>query len=71
MLAKLSTLVTSEPDTAEAELTNLKYARTQIKAVTKTVKYLPKLRQMTQSMNLREQYFWFQEVKDIFPILDY
>jgi tRNA nucleotidyltransferase (CCA-adding enzyme) len=69
MLAKLSTLVTSEPDTAEEELTDLKYPRAQIKAVTKTVKYLPQLRQMTQLMNLREQYFWFQEVKDIFPIL--
>ncbi len=69
MLAKLSTLVTSEPDTAEEELTDLKYPRAQIKAVTKTVKYLPQLRQMTQPMNLREQYFWFLEVKDIFPIL--
>ncbi|MBE9043530.1 CCA tRNA nucleotidyltransferase [Pleurocapsales cyanobacterium LEGE 10410] len=69
ILAKLATLVALEPATAEAELTQLKYSRAQIKAVTKTVKSLPQLQQMTEQMNLREQYFWFLEVKDIFPIL--
>jgi tRNA nucleotidyltransferase (CCA-adding enzyme) len=69
ILTKLSVLVTSEPDLAEAELTCLKYARNQVRAVTKTVKYLPSLQQMTQTMSLREQYFWFLEVKDIFPLL--
>jgi tRNA nucleotidyltransferase (CCA-adding enzyme) len=69
ILTKLSVLVTSEPDLAEAELTCLKYARNQVKAVSKTVKYLPSLQQMTQTMSLREQYFWFLEVKDIFPLL--
>jgi len=69
ILTKLSVLVTSEPDLAEAELTCLKYARHQVKAVTKTVKYLPQLQQMTQTMSLREQYFWFLEVKDIFLLL--
>lgn len=69
LLAKLSTLVASEPTVAEAELTRLKYARTQIKSVTKTVKCLPKLQQLTEQMTLREQYLWFLEVKDIFPIL--
>ena len=69
LITKLSALVASEPDIAAAELTRLKYARAQIKAVTKTVKYLPQLQQMTQQMSLREQYFWFLEIKDIFPIL--
>jgi tRNA nucleotidyltransferase (CCA-adding enzyme) len=69
VLAKLSTLVAAQPVNAEAELTRLKYARAQIKAVTKTVKYLPPLQQLTEGMSLREQYFWFLEVKDIFPIL--
>jgi tRNA nucleotidyltransferase (CCA-adding enzyme) len=69
ILAKLSALVTPEPRTAEAELTRLKYARHQIRAVSKTVKYLSGLQQMTQPMSLREQYFWFLEVKNIFPIL--
>lgn len=69
VMAKLSTLVAAQPDNAEAELTRLKYARAQIKAVTKTVKYLPLLQQQTENISLREQYFWFLEVKDIFPIL--
>ena len=69
ILTKLSALVSTQPDLAEVELTNLKYARTQIKAVTKTVKYLLQLQQITQQMNLRQQYFWFLEVKDIFPLL--
>lgn len=69
LLAKLATLVASEPTTAEIELTQLKYSRSQIKAVTKTVKHLPQLQQMTNQMNLRQQYFWFLEVKDIFPVL--
>ncbi|MEM8720332.1 MAG: CCA tRNA nucleotidyltransferase [Cyanobacteria bacterium P01_G01_bin.39] len=69
LLANLATLVTPEPTIAEAELKQLKYARAIIKAVTKTVKLLPTLQQMTGYMSLREQYHWFLEVKDIFPIL--
>lgn len=69
ILAKLATLVDYDPTIAEAELTQLKYARTQIKAVVKTVKYLPQLQQMKEQMTLREQYFWFLSVKEIFPIL--
>jgi tRNA nucleotidyltransferase (CCA-adding enzyme) len=69
ILAKLSAVVANAADMAEAELTNLKYARTQIKAVTKTLKYLPGLQQLNQQMSLREQYFWFLAVKDVFPIL--
>ena len=69
ILTQLSALVSTQPDLAEAELTNLKYARTQIKAVTKTVKYLPQLQQLTQPMSLREQYFWFLDVRDIMPLL--
>lgn len=67
--ANLATLVTPKPDLAEAELRQLKYARAQIKAVVKTVKMLPQLQQMIVPMNLREQYSWFLEVKDIFPLL--
>lgn len=69
ILTKLSALVSTQVDLAEVELTNLKYARNQIRAVTKTVKYLPQLQQMTQPMSLPEQYFWFLEVKDVFPLL--
>ena len=69
ILTQLSALVSTQPDLAETELTNLKYARTQIKAVVKTIRHLPLLQQMTQPMSLRQQYFWFLEVRDIFPIL--
>ncbi|MEL6930726.1 MAG: CCA tRNA nucleotidyltransferase [Cyanobacteria bacterium J06600_6] len=69
ILTKLSALVSIQPDLAEVELTNLKYARTQIRAVTKAVKHLSTLQQMIQPMNLREQYFWFLEVQDILPII--
>ncbi|MFM2311380.1 MAG: hypothetical protein RLZZ04_656 [Cyanobacteriota bacterium] len=69
ILAKLSAMVATEPITAQAELTHLKYATNQIRAVAKTVKYLSGLQQMTQPMSLREQYFWFLEVKNIFPLL--
>lgn len=69
ILVKLATLVASEPTLAETELTQLKYSRAQIKAVTKTVKYLPQLQAMNNMMSLRAQYFWFLEVKDVFPLL--
>ena len=68
VLVHLATLAATQPDLAEMQLTQLKYSRTQIKAVTKTVKHLPQLQQMSP-MSLREQYFWFLSVKDIFPIL--
>ena len=69
ILSKLATLVGTDATAAEAELARLKYSRSQIKAVAKTVKYLPQLQTTTKTMSLREQYFWFLEVKDIFPVL--
>ena len=69
MMAYLATLVAEKPAIAEAELTKLKYARTQIKAVVKTIKYLSQIQQMNQPLTLREQYFWFLAVKDVFPVL--
>ena len=68
-LSKLATLVSTDEIKAEAELTQLKYSRNEIKAVTKTVKYLSQLQTMTQNMSLRQQYFWFLDVRDVFPIL--
>ncbi len=69
LLAKLSTLVAANPETAELELENLKYSRSRIKAVVATVRYLPKLQSLQSSMSLRQQYFFFLEVKNFFPIL--
>lgn len=69
ILSKLATLTSAEATTAEIEITQLKYSRPQIKAVTKTVQYLPQVQEMINNLSLREQYFWFLKVKDIFPIL--
>ena len=69
LLVHLATLTATEPNLAEIQLTQLKYSRAQIKAVIKTVKHLPQLQQMSVIMSLREQYFWFLAVKDVFPIL--
>ena len=67
--AKLATLVPVEPDLAETELTRLKYSRSHLRAILLTVKYLPQLQAMTSLMSLREQYFFFLNVKDVFPLL--
>ena len=69
VLSKLATLVANDSTTAEAELSQLKYSRAQIKAVTKTVEYLPQLPSNINNLSLRKQYFWFLAVKDIFPLL--
>ena len=69
LLTKLSTLVSSNPETAELELENLKYSRSQIKAVVTTVRNLPRLQKLQSPMSLRQQYFFFLEVKNVFPIL--
>lgn len=67
--AKLASLVSSEPEVAELELVNLKYSRSDIRAVVTAVKYLPCLHPETASMSLREQYFFFLEVGNVFPVL--
>ena len=69
IVVHLAGLVAADAEEAEIQLTQLKYSRAQIKAVTKTIKHLPKLQQMSEQMSLREQYFWFLSVKDVFPIL--
>lgn len=69
ILVKLATLVSSQPDIAESELSKLKYSRSHLKAVVSTVKHLPQLQQMSANISLRELYFFFLAVKDIFPIL--
>ena len=68
-LAKLATLVTQEPETAESELERLKYSRSHIRSVTATVKHLLYLESLSSPLSLREQYFFFLEAKKIFPIL--
>jgi tRNA nucleotidyltransferase (CCA-adding enzyme) len=67
-LAKLATLVSSVPEEAESQLEQLKYSRAEIGAVTTTVRHLPQLWEAA-SMTLREQYFFFVDVGEVFPCL--
>ena len=68
-LAKLASLVTTNPEIAEAELENLKYSRSHIRAVSSTIKNLLYLQTLNAPMSLREQYFFFLEAKKVFPIV--
>ncbi|WP_036477172.1 CCA tRNA nucleotidyltransferase [Myxosarcina sp. GI1] len=68
-LTKIATLVASTPEAAEAELINLKYSRAEVKAVVKTVEHLPQLQAISSLPSLREQYFFFLQTRDVFPIL--
>jgi tRNA nucleotidyltransferase (CCA-adding enzyme) len=68
-LAKLANLVSSLPEEAELELVNLKYSRAEIRTITTALKYLPQLQRSGAAMSLREQYFFFLGVGDVFPTL--
>jgi tRNA nucleotidyltransferase (CCA-adding enzyme) len=67
--AKLANLVSCAPEEAELELANLKYPRAVIRTITTSLKYLPQLQRSGASMKLREQYFFFLGVGDVFPTL--
>ena len=69
-LAKLASLLSRDATAAESELVRLKYSRAEIRTVTSALKHLPRLLQaQTQPMSLREQYFFFLDVGDVFPVL--
>ncbi|HIK29555.1 MAG: CCA tRNA nucleotidyltransferase [Oscillatoriaceae bacterium SKW80] len=66
-LAKLVTLLAPEPALANQQLLQLKYSRAEIRAALAVIKYLPQLRKT--SPTVREQYFMFRELGDVFPAL--
>lgn len=66
-IAKLASLLDSDPAVANEQLQQLKYSRAEIRAATAVLKYLPQLREIFQSV--REQYFMFREVGEVFPAL--
>lgn len=69
-LVKLTCLVSCDPSIAELELEQLKYSRAEIRSAVAALKSLPRLlRAGTAPLNLREQYFFFQEVGRVFPML--
>lgn len=67
-LAKLACLVGEDPESAEERVLQLKYARSKLRTVVGAVQHLPQLRR-GQSLSLREQYFFFQETRSLFPCL--
>jgi len=68
-IAKLTCLVNKQPELAEAELTQLTYSRTEIRAVSTALKLLPQLKVLSAQMSLREQYFLFRTAGSVFPTL--
>ena len=67
-LAKLTCLVSTSPESAEEELTTLKYSRAEIRTVTTALSVLPSvLDQQVETMSLRDQYFFFQKAVSVFP----
>ncbi|MGB3203370.1 MAG: CCA tRNA nucleotidyltransferase [Crinalium sp.] len=69
-IAKLVNLLPPTPTAAESQMLRLSYSRPEIKAVTTAIAYLPQLQSVAQSeMSLAEQYFFFQNVKGVFPAI--
>jgi tRNA nucleotidyltransferase (CCA-adding enzyme) len=69
MMARLACLVSRSPQKAEAELTELKYSRQEIRTIVTALEYLPQLLVLKEIFSLREQYFFFLAVGDVLPIL--
>ena len=67
-LAKLASLVSDDPEVAERELVRLKYSRVEIRTVVTALKYLSQVQCSGILMSLREQYFFFLGVGDVFEI---
>lgn len=68
-LAKLASLVSENAEIAEQELINLKCSRVEIRSIKIILQYLPQLLNINSSMNLREQYFFFLKVGDVFLLI--
>lgn len=70
VLAKLSCLVSVHPEKAQQTITQLKYSRHELRTVIVVLEMLPKILAIAEQFpSLREQYFFFQELKNILPIL--
>ncbi|MEC4803681.1 MAG: CCA tRNA nucleotidyltransferase [Jaaginema sp. PMC 1079.18] len=68
-LGKLACLVGSDPNFAEHQLKKLKYSRAEIRAVKTALTPLPRLLEVAKRpLSPREQYFFFQDVKEVFPL---
>ncbi len=68
-LSKLTLLLSSCSAIAQTQLTDLKYARSEIRSLTNVVNYLKKLAQNKGLISLKDKYFLFVNLKNTFPIL--
>jgi tRNA nucleotidyltransferase (CCA-adding enzyme) len=69
-LAKLACLVGTDPEKAHQAIARLKYSRHELRTVAVVVDMLPTLLgTVRQPFTLREQYFFFQNLKETFPVL--
>lgn len=67
-VAKLASLLSTQIEQAEIQLTNLKYSRAEIRAVTTVIKGCTQLQSSTvEPLSVREQFFFFKEVGALFP----
>jgi len=68
-IGKLAILVAPEVARAEAELEALKYSNVEIKGAIAVIKGWAKLQEKGLNLSVREQYFLFKEVGEMFPAL--
>ncbi len=68
-IAKLASLLSSDPQTAEGQLWRLKYSRAEIQAASTVIKSLPAFQTANpcSKWTLAEQYFFFQSAGITFP----
>ncbi len=66
-IAKLTCLLSDDPQKADIELNNLKYSRQEIKSAIILIKNLAKLK--SGKLSIREEYFLFKDVGLRFPAL--
>jgi tRNA nucleotidyltransferase (CCA-adding enzyme) len=64
-IAKLACLVHSDPEKAELELLEITYSRAEIRGVTTILRMFTQL-QKVPNMSLREQYFLFHDLDNVF-----
>lgn len=68
-LSKLTLLLSKESGQAKKELTELRYSRLDIRAVSKVIDYLDQFKQKPDHQTLRDTYLLFFDLKEVFPIL--
>lgn len=69
-VAKLTSLLSNDPDLARTNLLKLKYSRVEIQASLTLLKLLPKFQgKSCVGLSRRDQYFLFQEAGVVFPSL--